>query len=124
MIRCGGDTDTTAAIVGAIIGTGVGRDGIPEDWVAGLWEWPRSVAWMERLAVATCHAIESGAPVRPPRVFPSVSLARNMVFLSVVGTHRPTIVPAVLTHFRNLNDARNSDAVFDSTSSFVPVTVT
>ncbi len=87
MIRCGGDTDTTAAIVGAIIGSGVGRDGIPEDWVAGLWEWPRSVAWMERLAVATCHAIESGAPVRPPRVLPFVSFARNMVFLSVVLAH-------------------------------------
>ena len=87
MIQCGGDTDTTAAIVGAIIGSAVGRTGIPNDWVAGLWEWPRSVDWMERLAKATRHAIESGTPVRPPRVFPMVSLARNLVFLNVVLAH-------------------------------------
>ncbi len=30
MIECGGDADTTAAIVGGIVGAGVGRDGIPQ----------------------------------------------------------------------------------------------
>ena len=87
MIHCGGDTDTTAAIVGAIIGSGVGRDGIPTDWIDGIWEWPRSVAWMERLAASTRHAIASGTPVQSPRVLPLVSLARNAVFICVVLSH-------------------------------------
>jgi ADP-ribosylglycohydrolase len=87
VIRCGGDTDTTGAIVGAIIGTGVGRAGIPEEWVRGLWEWPRSVAWMERLAGAVEEAVKTGQPVRPPGVFPAIGLARNVVFLAAVLGH-------------------------------------
>lgn len=35
-IRAGGDTDTTAAIVGALIGTRDGVRGIPQDWVNGV----------------------------------------------------------------------------------------
>jgi ADP-ribosylglycohydrolase len=87
VIECGGDTDTTAAIVGAIVGCGVGRSGIPRDWLEGLWEWPRSVAWMERLAVAASNAVKSATPVRAPRVFPVIGLARNAIFLSVVLAH-------------------------------------
>ena len=36
VIRCGGDTDTTGAIVGAIVGAGVGAGALPEEWIAGL----------------------------------------------------------------------------------------
>ncbi|HJZ90265.1 MAG TPA: ADP-ribosylglycohydrolase family protein, partial [Gemmataceae bacterium] len=43
VIRCGGDTDTTAAIVGGIVGARVGVEGIPEEWRAGLAEWPRNL---------------------------------------------------------------------------------
>jgi ADP-ribosyl-[dinitrogen reductase] hydrolase len=48
-IECGGDADTTAAIVGGIVGAKVGKEGMPADWTRGIWEWPRSVAWMESL---------------------------------------------------------------------------
>lgn len=51
-IRCGGDTDTTAAIVGGIIGSSIGRSGIPSEWLSQMWEWPRTAAWMEHLATA------------------------------------------------------------------------
>ncbi len=87
IIRCGGDTDTTAAIVGAIVGSGVGREGIPAAWREGLWEWPRSRAWMEGLAVAVAQAIQTGKTARPPGVLPGVGLARNAVFLAVVLIH-------------------------------------
>lgn len=50
VITAGGDTDTTAAILGALIGARVGSAGIPPEWLTGLWEWPRSVAWMTALA--------------------------------------------------------------------------
>jgi ADP-ribosylglycohydrolase len=87
VIRCGGDTDTTGAIVGALVGAGVGASGIPTDWLGGLWEWPRSEAWMERLAHAVTQAVESGQPVAVPRVVPVVGLARNVVFASAVIGH-------------------------------------
>jgi len=87
VIRCGGDTDTTGAIVGSIVGSAVGRAGIPQDWLSQLWEWPRSVKWIERLAEATSKAISSGAQVSPPRVIPVVGLLRNAIFLTAVFCH-------------------------------------
>jgi ADP-ribosylglycohydrolase len=87
MIQCGGDTDTTAAIVGAIVGSGVGQAGIPKEWLERLWEWPRSVAWMGRLAEAAANAVKTAVPVQPPRVFPLNGLARNVLFLVVVIVH-------------------------------------
>jgi ADP-ribosyl-[dinitrogen reductase] hydrolase len=87
VIQCGGDTDTTAAIVGAVVGCRMGRVGIPQEWLEKLWEWPRSVGWMENLAEAAGNAVKTAVPVRPPRVFPVVVLARNAMFLSVVLGH-------------------------------------
>ncbi len=82
VIRCGGDTDTTAAIVGGIIGARVGKDGIPAAWIDGLWEWPRDVAWMEQLGRALAGVSERSLPVFPPAL-----LARNLLFLLVVLGH-------------------------------------
>lgn len=60
IIRCGGDTDTTAAMLGAIVGAGVGRPGIPEKWIEDLVEWPRTCSWMESLARKAVQAGQSG----------------------------------------------------------------
>jgi ADP-ribosyl-[dinitrogen reductase] hydrolase len=87
VVRCGGDTDTTGAIVGSIVGSGVGRAGIPQEWLAGLWEWPRTVAWMERLAGAIGEAVSKSAPVPSPGVVPVVGLVRNGLFLAIVLGH-------------------------------------
>lgn len=86
-IECGGDADTTAAIVGGIVGAGVGVDGIPEEWLKGLSEWPRSVVWMERLAEQLAECRSSEARARPIDVFPGTTLLRNLVFLAVVLAH-------------------------------------
>jgi ADP-ribosylglycohydrolase len=87
VIQCGGDTDTTAAIVGAIVGSGVGRAGIPQAWLDRIWEWPRSVSWMAQLAESAAHAVKTTVPVRPPRVVPGAGLARNALFLCLVLGH-------------------------------------
>ena len=86
-IRCGGDTDSVAAIVGGIVGAGVGRAGIPPEWIAGMWEWPRSVAWMIRLAERTALAVASGQPERMMPVFWPALLIRNLFFLAVMLVH-------------------------------------
>jgi ADP-ribosylglycohydrolase len=87
IISCGGDTDTTAAIVGGIVGSGVGRDGIPADWLAHLFEWPRTVAWMERLGACLEQTVASGQPAKPPALPALGLLGRNAVFFLVVLAH-------------------------------------
>lgn len=87
IVRLGGDTDTTAAILGAIVGARVGRAGIPDEWLDGLFEWPRSVAWMERLGHRLAAVMESGKTQPPLRLFVPALVARNLLFFLVVLIH-------------------------------------
>ena len=87
IIECGGDADTTAAIVGGIVGAGVGRDGIPNEWLDGIWEWPRSVAWMQRLGETLADSLEGDRSVKSPTVNPIAVLLRNLLFLFIVLFH-------------------------------------
>ena len=87
VVQCGGDTDTTGAIVGAIVGAGAGRNGIPADWLAAICEWPRSVHWIERVGRRLNEVRERKTPQRPVPLFLPGVLARNAVFLVVVFAH-------------------------------------
>jgi len=87
MVRAGGDTDSCASIIGGVIGAGVGEAGIPEQWINGLMEWPRTVHWMRQVAHALAESAESGAPVAPPGLNPISVLARNAFFMAVVLAH-------------------------------------
>ncbi|HVA47393.1 MAG TPA: ADP-ribosylglycohydrolase family protein [Pirellulales bacterium] len=87
VICCGGDADTTAAITGGIVGSAAGKEGIPADWLARFTEWPRTVAWMERLAVALCEARTTGSCAPPPRLPIYGVLPRNAFFASLVLGH-------------------------------------
>lgn len=84
VIACGGDTDSTAAIVGGIVGTSVGRSGIPQEWLSTLIEWPRTVPWMERLGQRIASPKE---PNTPPRLPVLGVLSRNLFFLIIVLYH-------------------------------------
>ncbi len=86
-IQCGGDTDTTAAIVGGIVGARVGKGGIPTELIAGVWEWPRSTAWMESLGAALSETWPRSHPARAPTVNPFAVVMRNLIFLTVVLCH-------------------------------------
>ena len=79
VVLLGGDTDTTAAIVGALAGATGGVP--PSDWVDGIVEWPRSTRWLRRLAGGLAVG---GRPV--PLFWPGLIL-RNAVFAVVVVTH-------------------------------------
>lgn len=50
ILNCGGDTDTTAAITGALAGAAVGESGIEQQWINGIAEWPRSLSVMRKAA--------------------------------------------------------------------------
>ena len=86
-VRLGGDTDTVAAIVGAVIGARVGKEGIPAEWLRDLWEWPRTQAWMEsvgvKLADRSTHRAKGYAmPLNWLKL-----LLRNAFFIPLVLAH-------------------------------------
>lgn len=88
VIRCGGDTDTTAAIVGGIVGCAVGRHGIPSHWISGLRDWPRTVDWMSALSHQLAESRRNAATIsRVPRLPPLGIVVRNLAFLGVVLSH-------------------------------------
>lgn len=87
VIRCGGDTDTTAAIVGAIIGASVGAEGIPNHLKENLLEWPCSLNWMERLGKQLFEVIETGKSQSPLSINPFSIFVRNLFFISVIAMH-------------------------------------
>jgi len=87
VVRCGGDTDTTAAVVGGIIGARVGKAGIPAEWLARLWEWPRTVRWMEELGRRVAQAVADGRGREALALPRSGVLLRNIFFLLVVLGH-------------------------------------
>ena len=88
IIACGGDADTTAAIVGGIVGATVGANQIPEKWRANVIEWPRTLSWIRRLGhrLATAEK-EPTAQKKPPRLSVSAVLIRNVIFLLIVLVH-------------------------------------
>ncbi len=87
LIRLGGDTDTTAAILGGIMGAGVGKAGMPGEWIEGLWEWPRSVGWMQELGRRLAKASQGDDGQKPAWLPPWGVLIRNAFFMVVVLAH-------------------------------------
>jgi len=86
-LECGGDADTVGAIVGALVGGSVGEDGIPNDWLCRLWEWPRTTEKMRVLSARLMRAKEQGQPQPPVSYFWIGVLPRNLIFLLVVVGH-------------------------------------
>lgn len=87
IIRCGGDTDTTAAILGGIVGAGVGKSGIPEKWLDGIFEWPRTLQWMEKTAEGLYESLEDGKPKKSISLSAMGVLFRNIFFMHLVLFH-------------------------------------
>lgn len=87
VILLGGDTDTTAAIVGGLAGGTVGEVGIPGAWLDRVCEWPRSVSWLRRLADRLAKQFPDVGPgerTAPLALFWPGLLVRNLVFLAIV----------------------------------------
>ena len=87
VIQCGGDADTTAAIVGGIVGAATGESGIPDNWLSRIFEWPRSVNWMRELSAQLVRSRNDLVPTKPMSTNFLASLIRNLGFLVVVLFH-------------------------------------
>ena len=89
VIALGGDTDTTGAIVGGLVGATAGAASIPSDWLDGVMEYPRSTRWMRELAERLANTGDPSAArlARPlPLPWPAL-LPRNVLFLLTVLIH-------------------------------------
>jgi ADP-ribosylglycohydrolase len=87
VLACGGDTDTTAAIAGALAGAVVGDTGIPSDWLRGLCDWPRSRALLGSVGKQLAECSATGKSCSPVRYFWPGLVPRNLLFLLVVLLH-------------------------------------
>lgn len=67
VLRCGGDTDTVAAITGAVVGAAVGEAGLPAEGLSKIGEWPRSVRWQRELAHCVAEAWPAPNSDAPPK---------------------------------------------------------
>lgn len=86
-LECGGDTDTVGAISGALAGASAGVEAIPSEWRAGLGEWPRSTAFIERVARRLAEQKAATHPLGPVPYFWLGIIPRNLLFILVVLTH-------------------------------------
>ena len=86
-LECGGDTDTVGAILGALIGTVVGKHGIPEEWLDGICDWPRSISFIDRLAERLAEQMGSQKSLGPISYFWPGLIPRNILFIVVVLIH-------------------------------------
>lgn len=91
-LACGGDTDTTAAIAGAITGAGPGGGSLPRKLLERIVDWPRGIDRVRGHARALTRADrdDTAASDRLPRAalapYP-LRLLRNLALLLVVLGH-------------------------------------
>lgn len=88
VIEAGGDTDSTAALVGALLGMGQGVQAIPSKWLRDLREWPAGKSFLQQMAQAL--AIKQQQPqaqVKAPKCFGLLLWVRNLFFFIVVLLH-------------------------------------
>jgi ADP-ribosyl-[dinitrogen reductase] hydrolase len=87
LIRCGGDTDSTAALLGIWMGAHLGRRVAPTALHAGLKDPLARPDGMRALATATARAVQSAAPQPVRRPLYPLRLGRNLLFLGLVIAH-------------------------------------
>ena len=86
-LDCGGDTDTVGAILGALSGAVVGKTGIPIEWLNGIWEWPRSISYMQKIAERLAEHNSSKKSVGSIGCFWPGIVLRNAIFIFTVLVH-------------------------------------
>jgi ADP-ribosyl-[dinitrogen reductase] hydrolase len=81
VLNCGGDTDTTGAIIGALSGAKEGTTNIPNEWMSKIADWPRGADMIENHVSAL---VNDEAARSPLWIF---CITRNLLFLIIVLSH-------------------------------------
>jgi len=87
LIRCGGDTDSTAALLGIWMGAHRGRQVAPDALLARLKDPLARTDALHALATTTTRAVQSATPQPVRRPLYPLRLGRNLLFLGLVIAH-------------------------------------
>ena len=87
VLDCGGDTDTAGAIVGALMGAQSGRGAIPQEWIEGICDQPRSAGCLAKVAERLSRQMATSQALGPVCYFWPWLPFRNAVFLITVLIH-------------------------------------
>ena len=87
IVECGGDTDTTASILGGIIGARVGLEGIPKDWIHHIIDYPRNIDWIIELSLQLSQVKLTKQKGTPLNLSIFSLLVRNIIFGMIVIGH-------------------------------------
>ena len=87
LVRCGGDTDSTAALLGIWMGAHLGEQVVPDALLARLKDPLARPDAMRALAAATARAVQSATPQPVRRPLYPLRLGRNLLFLALVIAH-------------------------------------
>lgn len=87
VLNCGGDTDTTGAITGALAGAVSGVSGFPPGWINGIAEWPRGVKTLVKIADRLAACSSQPEECQPITYCWPATVPRNLCFLILVLLH-------------------------------------
>lgn len=88
VFNCGGDTDTTGAITGALCGVTVGESAIPRQWIEKIFDFPRNPPLLIKIADKLTENINNHYQKNTPANYNWWwILPRNLLFLIVVLIH-------------------------------------
>lgn len=86
LLNCGGDSDTTGAILASILGACGKHTKIPKPWVDDIIEWPRSIGLLKKVA-HQLNRLKEGQEHSEVSYFVPFILLRNLIFLIIVLAH-------------------------------------
>lgn len=88
VFNCGGDTDTTGAITGALCGATLGESAIPKLWQKKILEYPRNIQLLEKIGDKLTENINNNYQKNSPVNYHWwLILPRNLLFLIIVLIH-------------------------------------
>lgn len=87
IVNCGGDTDTTAAILGGILGSSVGINKIPKEWINNIKDWPYNIKYMVSLSNCLFFNIWEGKNTNFKEAKFHKLFIRNLFFMFAIIIH-------------------------------------
>ena len=87
VLNCGGDTDSTGALIGALMGAVVGEEGIPPEWINGIRDYPRGVPQIKNCADVLFTVFEEKKANKPVRYPVLLVFVRNIIFFAIIIGH-------------------------------------